>query len=265
MHTLRFQLDQGDRNVGTIHLPDDLSKPLPVLVVCIPGPGNAEPTAFTQSLRRRGTAAGMAVVTFDLHGWGDTGGDPNEGSYGRWAANLADVCTYISSHQWADAHRVGALGVSAGSTAVLRCAIETRKLAFGISVATYIGHFTLPVGPAKMLVDNLDTLASGRKIEVKGSSGATIYHVGLDYFLDAIGGAPVYRLHELTCPIFFLQGGADNAFRRSDARLGYDLLRSDGLPAKYLEIERGDHVLANVAAEATTAVLEWLREVEFLR
>lgn len=265
MHTVRFQLDQQDRNVGTIHLPNPLSSTLPVLVVCFGGSSNERPSLFTQELCRRGTEVGMGVVTFDFYGWGETPGDPNDWTYGRWAANLADVCTHVIAQGWADADRIGGLGVSAGSTAVLRYAIERRKLAVGICVATYVGHHTLPIGPAKLLVDNLDTLVGGGKIEVSGSSGGTVYQSGLDFFKDAVGNAPVYRLHELTCPIFFLQGGADNVFRRSDARLGYELLRSYGLPSAHLEIEGGDHVLGNVPTEATTAVLAWLREVGFLR
>ena len=82
---------------------------------------------------------------------------------------------------------------------------------------------------------------------------------------DLIGGAPIYRLHTITCPIFFLQGGADNIYRRSDACLGYELLRSHGLPTAYREIDGGDHVLGNVAREGVDAVLAWLREIAFLR
>jgi acetyl esterase/lipase len=205
------------------------------------------------------------VVTFDFYGWGETGGDPNGWTYGRWAANLADVCTYVGGQEWADVRRIGALGISAGSTAVLRCAIDTRWLAAGISVATFLGHYvSMPGGPAKQLVDDHDTLLAGGTVESRGR-GDTAYQLGLDYFKDAIGGAPIYRLHTVSCPIFFLQGGADNVYRRSDARLGYELLRSHGLPASYREIEMGDHVLGNVAHEGASAVLAWLREIAFLR
>gem|GEM_PF-7106869 len=50
-----------------------------------------------------------------------------------------------------------------------------------------------------------------------------------------------------------LQGGADTVVRRSHARLGYELLRSHGLPASYREIEAGDHVLGNVPFDAADA------------
>lgn len=265
MHESRFQLAGGDRNMGTVYLPDERPAPVPVLVVCFGGISDRQLYPFTAELCARLTVAGAAVVTFDFYRWGETGGAPSGWTYGRWAANLADVCTYVSAQEWADGDRIGALGISAGSTAVLRCAIDTPRLAAGIAVATFIGHYvSMPDGPAKQLTDHLDTLLAGGTVEAKGR-GSVIYHFGLDFFKDAIGGAPIYRLHTVTCPIFFLQGGADNVFRRSDARLGYELLRSHGLPASYHEIEAGDHVLGNVAREGADAVLAWLHEIAFLR
>jgi dipeptidyl aminopeptidase/acylaminoacyl peptidase len=235
-----------------------------VLIVCFGGISDREPYPFTIELRTRLTAAGAAVVTFDFHGWGDTGGDPSDWTYGRWAANLADVCNWVVTQPWADGQRTAALGISAGSTAVLRCAIETEKLAAGIGVATFLGHFvSMPDGPAKQLVDHFNTLLAGGIVEVKGQ-GDSVYHFGLEHFIDAIGGAPIYRLHTVNCPILFLQGGADNVFRRSDARLGYDLLRSHGLPTAYQEIAGGDHTLGNVAQEGVDAVVTWLRKIGFL-
>jgi len=43
------------------------------------------------------------------------------------------------------------------------------------------------------------------------------------------------------------------------------MMQGRGLSADYREIAGGDHGLANVAHEATTAVLDWLRRVAFLR
>ena len=37
MHESRFQLAGGDRNVGTVYLPEEQRAPVPVLVVCFGG------------------------------------------------------------------------------------------------------------------------------------------------------------------------------------------------------------------------------------
>ena len=265
MHESRFQLPGGDRNVGTVYLPEERPTTVPVLIVCLGGATHRQPFPFTAELCARAMDAGLAVVTFDFYSWGETAGDPREGTYGRWAANLADVCTYVSAQAWADAGRIGALGISAGSTAVLRCAIDTQKLAAGIAIATFLGHYVgMPEGPVKLFVDHLDALLAGGTVDLLGRDGSRLA-CGLDFLKDCIGGAPIYRLHTITCPIYFLQGGADNVYRRSDARLGYELLRSHGLPVSYCEIEAGDHVLGNVPREGADAVLAWLREIAFLR
>jgi predicted alpha/beta-hydrolase family hydrolase len=265
MEASRFQLTDGDRNVGTVYLPERRATTVSVLVVCLGGASDLQPSPLTVELCTRLTAAGVGVVTFDFYGMGETGGDPNDWTYGRWATNLTDICTYVSAQEWADGDRIGALGVSGGSTAVLRCAIETRKLAAAIAVATYLGHFvTMPNGPAKLLIDHLDSLLAGDTVEVKGTNTVG-HHFGIDMLKDAISGAPIYRLQTVNCPIFFLQGGQDNVYRRSDAWLGYELLRSYDLPASYLELEAGDHVLGNVPREGADAVVAWLREIAFIR
>ena len=83
MRESRFQLADGDRNVGTVYLPEERSAPVPVLAVCFGGTSDRQLYPFTVELRARLTTAGAAVVTFDFYGWGETGGDPNDWTYGR--------------------------------------------------------------------------------------------------------------------------------------------------------------------------------------
>lgn len=64
MPEARFQLAGGDRNVGTVYLPEALPAPLPALVVCF----GRQLTPFTAALAARGPEAGLAVVTFDVYG-----------------------------------------------------------------------------------------------------------------------------------------------------------------------------------------------------
>lgn len=109
-----------------------------------------------------------------------------------------------------------------------------------------------------MLIGHFDTLLAGGTVELYG------VQFGLDFFKNFIGQSPIYHLREAKCPLFFLQGEADNVFRRSDARLGYEILKSRGLPAHYLEIEQGKHALENVPQESTSAILTWLHDIGIL-
>ena len=139
--------------------------------------------------------------------------------------------------------------------------ISSPLLAVGIVVATCLGHHIrmFKGGPAKLLVDNLDLLLAGGTVDLYG------YPCGLEFFKDFISGAPIYQLLTIMRPVFFLQGDADNVFRRTDARLGYEMMHERGLPADYLTIAGGDHGLDTRPQEATAAVLDWLRAKTFLR
>src|SRR5919199_5100146 len=150
-----FQIDFGDRNVGSLFLPEGASTTLPVLVICHGWPSDRHLYEFPAELVARGTDAGMAVVTFDFYSSGDTGGDPSGMSDARWASNLQDICPWNAEQSWADPAPTIALGISSGSTAVLRCARASSALAAGISVNTCLGHYIgMPNGPARRLIEN---------------------------------------------------------------------------------------------------------------
>ena len=152
METAAFSLDGGDRNVGVIYLPEDRDGPLAVLVIAHDWGASRAFTPFTGALCAAAVGAGMAVVAFDFFGCGETGGDFASMTYGRWAANLRDVCLYIEAQEWAASGKIGAVGTSSGSVAVLRCAIGLYPLAFAVSVATCLGPYIhMPEGPAKLL------------------------------------------------------------------------------------------------------------------
>jgi len=66
---------------------------------------------------------------------------------------------------------------------------------------------------------------------------------------------------EIQCPVLFLQGGDDNPWRCADARLGYDLMKRNGLPATHIEIPGGDHGLDNVFEQAVCHSFDWLTTI----
>ena len=95
----RIPIPVGERR---LHRRDGVSPrgpacPLPVLVVFFGSVSDWQPNPFTAELCTRGPETGLAVVNFYVYFWGDTGGDRHGCPYGRWAANLADVCTYVAA------------------------------------------------------------------------------------------------------------------------------------------------------------------------
>ena len=118
MKTSDFRLPGGDRNVGTVYTPDFGSELMPAMIVCHGWGGNRALDPFRQELCSRLINRGMAVVTFDFFGCGDTGGSYSEMTYGRWTDNLAAVYAWVVGQDWADPARIGSLGISSGSTAV---------------------------------------------------------------------------------------------------------------------------------------------------
>lgn len=258
MSTYNFQLEAGDHNVGTVYRPD-ASGPLPVVIYCHGWASNRALKGSSQSLCDALLKSSAAMVTFDFFGCGETGGPYAQMSYGRWAANLHDVFQWLLTQDWVDPEKVGCFSISSGTTAALRHAEDTREPAFVVSVATCLGLFiSMPNSPAKLLAENLEQLAQGGTTDLYGVP------FGVDFFKDFLGRAPVYNLPAITCPVFFLQGAADNIWRRSDAWIGYQMMQQYGLQSKYLELADGDHGLNNMAEKSTEEIIKWLKEIKIL-
>lgn len=254
MQIKAFQLTTGDKNAGAVYMPDRASGRLPVLIHChgwgSDGWGAPDPANVTcLSL----TSRNVVNIKFDFYGAGKTGGDYARMSYGRWASNLNDVYAWVAQQEWADPERIGVYGISSGTTAALRFACAHRTPALVISSATALGlYIGMPEGPGKILIDNLDTLVGGGTAPVFGTQ------FSLDFFRDFIGNQPVYAMHTIKCPVLFLEGSADNPYRRSDGWLGYQIMKRKGLDATLIEVEGGDHGLGNREDEKNHHLVSFL-------
>lgn len=256
MKTIPFQLTSGDANYGTVYLPDEATGPLPVVIYCHGWGGTQKLPPVIESLWRLLETRPAALVSFDFFGSGLTGGSFTQMTYGRWHANLTEIFAWVAQQPWADRARIGTFAISSGTTAALRHAMGSTDAAFVISVATATGAFIgMPTPPGRILVEHFDEIAAGKTAELFGTP------FGFEFFRDFLGHAPVYNLRSIRCPVFFLQGAADNVWRRTDAWQGYQLLKEKG--ARYLEVENGDHGLDHVADHAAGIAYAWLQEIDF--
>jgi len=126
MQTIAFRLETGDKNYGEVYLPDEFSGKLPVIIHCHGGgmgtSGNLG--GYSLTARDAAIARGMAFATFDCFAGGKTGGDYGKMTYGRWADNLIDVMNWLAAQEYINPERIGALGISCGSTTSLRAAAK---------------------------------------------------------------------------------------------------------------------------------------------
>ena len=248
MYQYDFKLNTGDKNVGTVYLPFEDCVKLPVLIYCHGWGGDRSLPAVLQLLLDKQ----IAIVSFDFYAGGDTGGDYAHMTYKRWKENLCDILAWVIDQTFADSEYIGCYSLSSGSTAALRLAAEDNRIKFLISVGTCISShiFMRTGGPSKWLADNLELLLSG----------GTFEDFGLEFLVDTVSNAPIHTIQKIKCPTLFLQGMADNPYRRADAKLAYDLMRFENTSVTHIEIENGDHGLDNTVDEAASILIDWLDE-----
>ena len=256
MFTYDFKLPTGDFNVGTVYLPRENIVNIPIIIYCHGWGGKRQLWTPTQALCDNAMNEGIALVTFDFFGCGETGGDYRDMTYSRWKNNLSEIVSWVETQPFADKTKIGCYAFSSGSTAALRMAAEDQRLAFIISVGTCIStHYGMGSGgPAKLLADNMEKLLSDGTANIFGVD------FGIDFFTDSISNAPIHTMHKISCPVLFLQGTADNTFRCADAKMGYDLTIQNRSNTKtaYMPLDGGEHELDNIAEEAMKYAFNWL-------
>jgi pimeloyl-ACP methyl ester carboxylesterase len=80
-----------------------------------------------------------------------------------------------------------------------------------------------------------------------------------------VGRAPIYDIHKVECPVYFLQGGADNAKRRGDALMAHEYMTAANRNCKHKEIAGGDHGLDNVVDTRREEIQNWLHEIGMIK
>ena len=256
---VNFHLPDGDRNAGTVHLPDPTSRH-PLLIYCHGwgedgGMGEVQSKLAQQLLDR-----GAGLLQFAFYGRGETGGDFSGMTYGRWAENLAAIFAWALTQPWVDPDRVALFGFSSGSAAALRFAARDPRPRCVVSLGTVLGHFIgmhEAGGPAKVLLGHLDGLLQGGKAPLFEAS------FPFAFFRDFLENAPVHSVKNITCPVFFLEGTADNPYRRSDGQLGHLLRQAHGLKSRHQELEGGVHGLWNLGDERNRLIVDFLAESGF--
>jgi len=232
----------------TAYLPTTQTR-VPILVVCHGWGGNRRLWRLPERIKNKVIKRGMGVVAFDFFGCGESYGDYRDMTYGIWAQNLCDVLDYLKAADFCDASRLGVLGFSSGSTAIFRAAMRCMP-AYMISVATCV-------------TPNIGMAEGGPYKALESGAESTVFlgkEVRRGFFADCIDNSPDKYIDKITCETLIMQGGGDNDYRITDARLASRLIEH----SKLIIYEGGTHSLDNCATEATNDVLMWFYEHNIL-
>lgn len=257
MNYARATLENDYRISLQYMYPENIDKQLPVMIFCSGWKGSMPPKETMLDSYEKDLD--IVYVTFDYFATGASAGSWEDMTYGKWARSIKHVYDYIRTLPIVDPKRIGLRGESSGTTAAFRFAIEYENPAFIISTATAIGlYIGMPNPPPKKYVEAIMSNQNPEYITVMKSD-----RMKRAFCEDFILNAPIYNLPKVKCPVFFLQGGADNISRRTDAWAGYQILKNNGNVVKYLELEGGNHGVSNIEGKMDY-VYDWVRSIGIL-
>ncbi|MGI2260182.1 alpha/beta hydrolase [Shewanella sp. GXUN23E] len=120
---------QGISISAVINFPDnfDKSKPYPAVIVSHPGGGVKEQTAGTYA--RKLSEHGLVTIAFDASYQGESTGEPRqlENPHIR-TEDVSAVIDYLTTLDYVDNERIGAMGICAGAGYTANAAINDRRI-----------------------------------------------------------------------------------------------------------------------------------------
>lgn len=114
----------GENLSGILHVPEVRGR-APALIICH-GAGEFKENylELCQALALRGVAS----LALDMHGHGESDGEPFQVEMREWVADVQSAIGFLQRHPKIDGERIGAFGLSSGGTAILEAALVDSRL-----------------------------------------------------------------------------------------------------------------------------------------
>ncbi len=127
-------LSKGDRLAAQLFIPD-LKDRAPVMLICHGLFSFKENYfEFAEYLAKRG----IAVLTMDMRGHGQSGGERFAFCLSDWIANIQAAIDFLVKHPRIDPLRIAGFGLSSGGTAILEAAIVESRLKVLVTLSASI-------------------------------------------------------------------------------------------------------------------------------
>jgi 2,6-dihydroxypseudooxynicotine hydrolase len=229
---------EGTRLAGILRKPPGVAKPPVMVMAC----GLDSTKEETEAYEAPFLARGVAILVFDGPGQGEAQYDlPIRGNY---ETAVKAVIDYIETRSDLDAKRIGMWGVSLGGYYAPRAAAFEKRIKACIALG---GPFDW--GAAWDGLPELTRLAFQIRSHAKDAAGAQKNAQTL-----SLAGVA----HNITCPIFIVNGRHDRLVPASDAER---LAREVKGKAELMIVEDGNHIATNRAYRWRPQSADWMKEM----
>ena len=241
---------EGVRLAGTIYLPTGPG-PHPA-VVWVHGAGEAERLGWGGQLVPGLVQAGVAVLSYDKRGVGQSGGDCCPGDQGRFNLLTADVegaVRVLRTRDGINPDKVGLVGASQAGWIAPRAANNTH--------AAFVALASAPTVPERT-ANLYERLAGGEEGQLSQEEiSRRLRQAGPS------GYDPLPDLQRMTMPGLWLFGSTDDKTPVEESVAVLDRLKSEGRDISVQVFPGAGHGLLDVpptAPEASTTMISWIRQ-----
>ncbi|MCE3252278.1 MAG: family peptidase [Cellvibrio sp.] len=233
-HAIAFATSDGESAHGFFYAPTNLQvkktseKLPPLLVMCHGGPTGATESSLNLKIQFW-TSRGFAVLDVNYRGSTGYGRQYRDRLKNNWGiTDVIDVCSgvdYLIAQGLVDRDKIAIRGSSAGGYTVLAALTFSDVFKAGASLYGIGDLEALARDTHKFEAHYLDSLVGEYPTQQK------IYHQR----------SPLHHIHQLNCPVIFLQGLQDKVVPPTQAEAMVAALKKKGIMTKYVTFEEEGH------------------------
>ena len=238
---------QGEKLVGLRAVPDSNLEKYPT-VLLVHGFGvTKEGYGMFDILSERLTENGMQVYRFDFSGSGESEGDYSETTLTKLKNDLEEIVKYVRSQTEVDLEKFGIVAQSLGTSTTIALAPEMKCL-ICLGAVSHPGD-KLPI----KFGENYHPDGISSRVRSNG----TVTTVKPSFWQDFKNYDLVDSIKNISCPILFINGGADTDVSISEMQAYFDVVTG---PKEKVLIEGLDHGMNPDRDKMCKVVVGWLNK-----
>jgi fermentation-respiration switch protein FrsA (DUF1100 family) len=220
----------NEKLVGIISTPSIQQKKYATVILAHGFGSNKDESGLFSDIAKYLSKLGILVLRFDFSGCGESDGDYSDTSLSKLKSDLSSVFDFVQSHPMVDTSRIGLLGQSMGTSAII--ALEPKVKCIVLMGAT--PH------PKVALIKLFGEGYKPNDISTRIKPSGTITKIKSQFWKDFDNYNLIESLKNIHCPILFIHGETDDKVAISEME---EYFQNANEPKEKIIIEGANHGL----------------------
>lgn len=233
-----------EKLIGIVSTPSTQKEKYATVILAHGFSANKDESGLFSDIAKNLSKIGILVLRFDFSGCGESEGDYSETSLSKLKSDLSSVIDFVQAHPKVDTTRIGILGQSMGTSAIITLEPKVKCLVL-MGATPY---------PKKALMKLFGEGYNPNGISTRIKPSGTVTKIKSEFWKDFDSHNLIKSIKNIHCPILFVHGEQDDKVAISEME---EYFQNAHEPKEKIIIEGSDHGLNPHRDKAYDFIEDW--------